>query len=132
MFDVTEPQTFLNVKKWLSEISNHCDDVPRVLVGNKLDAPNRVVDQKGKIFDFFTIFDFIILDAETYANQQNIKYFETSAKTNIGVEEMFTEITRQALDLKLASSSGPSGGGPSGGAGVNLGAKGSNNKKKCC
>jgi len=117
VFDVTEPQTFLNVKKWLSEISNHCDDVPRVLVGNKLDAPNRVVDQK---------------DAETYANQQNIKYFETSAKTNIGVEEMFTEITRQALDLKLASSSGPSGGGPSGGAGVNLGAKGSNNKKKCC
>ena len=50
MFDVTEPQTFLNVKKWLSEISNHCDDVPRVLVGNKLDAPNRVVDQKGNIF----------------------------------------------------------------------------------
>ena len=46
---------------------------------------------------------------------------------------MFTEITRQALDLKLASSSGPAGGGPSGGAGgVNLGAKGSNNKKKCC
>lgn len=79
----------------------------------------------------FVILNFI-LDAETYANQQNIKYFETSAKTNIGVEEMFTEITRQALDLKLASSSGPSGGGPSGGAGVNLGAKGSNNKKKCC
>ena len=50
MFDVTEPQTFLNVKKWLSEISNHCDDVPRVLVGNKLDAPNRVVDQKGNFF----------------------------------------------------------------------------------
>lgn len=52
VFDVTEPHTFLNVKKWLSEISNHCDDVPRVLVGNKLDAPNRVVDQKGKFFSY--------------------------------------------------------------------------------
>ena len=39
-----------------------------------------------------------------YAQQQNIKYFETSAKSNIGVEEMFTEITRQALHQKVQSS----------------------------
>jgi len=112
VFDVTEPQTFLNVKKWLSEITTHCDEVPRVLVGNKVDAPNRVVDQK---------------DAEQYASQQNIKYFETSAKSNIGVEDMFTEITRQALDQKLAVPAG------SGDTGTVDPTKSSNqNKKKCC
>ena len=42
------------------------------------------------------------LDAETFAASQNIKYFETSAKSGIGVEEMFTEITRQALEQKKA------------------------------
>ena len=43
-----------------------------------------------------------LLDAETFAASQNIKYFETSAKSGIGVEEMFTEITRQALEQKKA------------------------------
>ena len=50
VFDLSEPATFVSVKKWLQEIANHCDEVPRVLVGNKLDAPNRVVEQAGKIF----------------------------------------------------------------------------------
>ena len=48
MFDLSEPATFVSVKKWLQEIANHCDEVPRVLVGNKLDAPNRVVEKAGK------------------------------------------------------------------------------------
>ena len=47
VFDLTDPSTFVNVQKWVAEISNHCDDVPRVLVGNKVDAPNRVVVKEG-------------------------------------------------------------------------------------
>ena len=50
VFDLSEPATFVSVKKWLQEIANHCDEVPRVLVGNKLDAPNRVVEKAGKFF----------------------------------------------------------------------------------
>ena len=69
------------------------------------------------------------LDAEVYANSQNIKYFETSAKTNIGVEEMFTEITRQALEQKMAV---PRGHGDGGASGVDLNTKNPKDKKKCC
>ena len=48
VYDVTDPQTFISIKKWLTEIQTHCDEVPRVLVGNKLDSPNRVVTEPGK------------------------------------------------------------------------------------
>ena len=56
VFDLSEPATFVSVKKWLQEIANHCDEVPRVLVGNKLDAPNRVVEKAGKwsLFGLFS------------------------------------------------------------------------------
>ena len=47
VYDVTDPQTFISIKKWLTEIQTHCDEVPRVLVGNKLDSPNRVVTEPG-------------------------------------------------------------------------------------
>jgi len=115
VFDLSEPATFVSVKKWLQEIANHCDEVPRVLVGNKLDAPNRVVEQQ---------------DAETFANSQNIKYFETSAKSGVGVEEMFTEITKQALTLKKQDQQQNAQ--SNGAARVDLNAKGAKDKKKCC
>lgn len=59
--------------------------------------------EKNILFVDFSV-EICSLDAEMYAQQQNIKYFETSAKSNIGVEEMFTEITRQALHQKVQSS----------------------------
>ena len=103
VYDLTDAESFTGVQKWINEIQNHCEDVPRVLVGNKVDSPNRVVEKNGKEANHLrsAIFE---LDAEMYAQQQNIKYFETSAKSNIGVEEMFTEITRQALHQKVQSS----------------------------
>jgi len=104
VYDVTDPQTFVSIKKWLLEIQNHCDEVPRVLVGNKLDSPNRVVTES---------------DAQTFASAQDIAYFETSAKDNVGVEEMFTEITRQALRQKVAQ---PVAGNRAGGDNLNLNA----------
>lgn len=113
VYDVTDPQTFVSIKKWLLEIQNHCDEVPRVLVGNKLDSPNRVVTES---------------DAQTFATAQEIKYFETSAKDNIGVEDMFTEITRQALRQKLAQPQP----GDASDSGVRITQNQQDKKKKCC
>lgn len=86
VYDVTSGESFANVKRWLHEIEQNCDFVNRILVGNKNDAPDRKV--------------VITEDAQRFADYMNIQLFETSAKDNINVEEMFMAITRQVLRSK--------------------------------
>ena len=73
----------MNVKRWLHEIDQNCDVVNRILVGNKNDNSDRKTVQT--------------IDAQHFANTMNIQLFETSAKENINVEEMFNCITRMLL-----------------------------------
>ena len=55
-------------------------------MGNKNDDPNRKV--------------VLTEDAQRFADQMGIQLFETSAKENINVEEMFNAITRMVLRTK--------------------------------
>ncbi|CAB0035732.1 unnamed protein product [Trichogramma brassicae] len=90
VYDVTSGDSFANVKRWLHEIEHNCDVVVnRILVGNKNDEP----DQKVVLTE----------DAQRFANQMGIKLFETSAKDNTNVEEMFMAITREVLKTKKES-----------------------------
>lgn len=56
-------------------------------VGNKNDDPNQKV--------------VITEDAQRFAKQMDIELFETSAKDNLNVEEMFLSITEKVLKHKL-------------------------------
>uniref|UniRef100_A0A8R1DZQ0 Ras-related protein Rab-35 n=2 Tax=Caenorhabditis japonica TaxID=281687 RepID=A0A8R1DZQ0_CAEJA len=120
VYDVTNGESFGNVKRWLQEIENNCDSVQKVLVGNKCeDADRRVVLES---------------DARSYAQSMNISFFETSAKEDKNVEPMFTCITRLVLTAKLANpSAATSQQNRSGGGGVSLRDNGPNThqKKKC-
>lgn len=86
VYDVTNGESFANVKRWLQEIESNCDVVNKVLVGNKNDDPNRKV--------------VITEDSDRFAKQMDIQLFETSAKDNLNVEEMFLAITEQVLRHK--------------------------------
>ncbi|OQR70171.1 ras-related protein Rab-35-like [Tropilaelaps mercedesae] len=86
VYDVTNGESFANVKRWLHEIDQNCDVVNRILVGNKNDDPQRKV--------------VVTEDAQAFADRMNIKLFETSAKDNLNVEEMFNAITRMVLASK--------------------------------
>ncbi|KAJ6659136.1 hypothetical protein lerEdw1_019439 [Lerista edwardsae] len=86
VYDVTSAESFVNVKRWLHEINQNCDDVCRILVGNKNDDPERKVVEMD--------------DAYKFAGQMGIQLFETSAKENINVEEMFNCITELVLRAK--------------------------------
>jgi len=88
VYDVCSGDSFANVKRWLHEINQNCDEVSRVLVGNKCDDPDRRVVLKE--------------DASRFASQMGIQLFETSAKENIHVEEMFRAITDLVLSSKRA------------------------------
>ncbi|KAK2155161.1 hypothetical protein LSH36_247g03112 [Paralvinella palmiformis] len=86
VYDVTNGESFANVKRWLREIDQNCEVVSRILVGNKDDDPSRKVVNPH--------------DARAFASQMGIDLFETSAKENKNVEEMFMAITRQVLKAK--------------------------------
>lgn len=89
VYDVTNGESFANVKRWHHEIEQNCNMVKRILVGNKNDDPERKV--------------VLTEDAQRFADQMDIKLFETSAKENINVEEMFNEITKMVLQSKRES-----------------------------
>jgi len=112
VYDVQSVESFVNVKRWLHEIEQNCDNVSRILVGNKDDCPEKKAVETD--------------DAKVFAQQTNVKLFETSAKDNKNVEEMFAEITRQVLENKIESlQKEPA---------IRLTASGSKKKKKkdCC
>lgn len=86
VYDVTNGESFANVKRWLQEIDSNCEVVNKVLVGNKNDDPQRKV--------------VLTEDAQRFAEQMGIQLYETSAKDNLNVEEMFLAITEKVLRHK--------------------------------
>uniref|UniRef100_A0A182JAE3 Ras-related protein Rab-35 n=1 Tax=Anopheles atroparvus TaxID=41427 RepID=A0A182JAE3_ANOAO len=116
VYDVTNGESFGNVKRWLQEIESNCDIVNKVLVGNKNDDPTRKVVTTE--------------DAERFANQMEIKLFETSAKDNINVEEMFLAITEQVLKHKKQTQKQKQS--EPGSEMIQLGKRTQKKKNKCC
>jgi len=86
VYDVSSGESFANVQRWLHEIDQNCDVVNRILVGNKDDDPDRKV--------------VLTADAQRFAEKMQIQLFETSAKDNKNVEEMFLAITNLVLQTK--------------------------------
>lgn len=66
-------------------LQNSPSNAPRLLVGNKIDKPNRVIDKET---------------AQNYAESMNVEYFETSAKENKNIDELFARMTELILKYK--------------------------------
>lgn len=89
VYDITMRQSFVNVEKWCNQIQKYSGpDVPIVLVGNKLDlSDSRVVSTD---------------EVQTYASQKGMPYFETSAKTDYAVSDVFHKLAELILTSELA------------------------------
>ena len=86
VYDINDRTTFENVDKWIDDVhSKEKGDVCLFLVGNKLDIGHREVEQS---------------EALAKANNYHCQCFETSAKTNINVTELFDAITEKLLSLE--------------------------------
>jgi len=84
VYDVTNMDSFNNVQRWLGEVDSHAsENVVKLLVGNKSDLSNKVVD-KAK--------------AEAYASSLGIPFIETSAKESVNVEKAFNTMARTIKD----------------------------------
>ena len=93
-YDITDENSFKNIKNWIKQIEQNAqNNVCKVLVGNKCDMDNRKISFE---------------QGASLAREYNMKFFETSAKTNYNVNEVFTFLTREILnDSEVKGNTGP-------------------------
>ena len=77
VFDKSKKKTYNNIRKWYNEIKQSVDieQVAIIIVGNKSDIKESEVDMETA--------------NELFTNQNNLQYFETSAKLNTNISETF-------------------------------------------
>jgi len=104
VYDITDQESFNNVKQWLQEIERYaCDNVSKLLVGNKCD----LTAKRAVAHD----------TAKAYADQLGIPFLETSAKSATNVEQAFLTMAAE-IKNRMGPSGGP--GGAGGGPGVKI------------
>jgi len=79
MFDVTSRNTYKNVPNWYRDIVRVCDNIPIVLVGNKVDCVERQV--KAKMI--------------TFHRKKSLQYYDISAKSNYNFEKPFLWLAKR-------------------------------------
>ena len=81
IFDISNRQSFINIKKWIQEIDKYTDNnLQKILIGNKFD-----LNYKRKVS---------YEESVEFANSLGINYIETSAKDNINIENIFTYLVK--------------------------------------
>lgn len=117
VYDVTDSESFHNVKQWLHEIDRYAsENVNKLLVGNKCDlTEKRTIPYE---------------DGKSFAESINIDFIETSAKASTNVELAFVKMS---LAIKARQRNAPSGGNKGGGRTLSPGTS-INNKSSggCC
>ena len=86
IFDITNKKSFDKIDFWYNDLINRIkkDEIIIYLVGNKIDLEeNRQIT---------------IEEAEKYANDKSIPYFEVSAKSGDGIKKLFDDITNDIMD----------------------------------
>ena len=85
-YDITSRLSFTNVSTWLKEINDNApEEIQKILIGNKCDLNEREVTKE---------------EGQKLAEENGMKFFETSAKNDINVKETFETITKDILDVQ--------------------------------
>ena len=86
VFDVTNIETYENVKYWTQSIKTHMgsdiDKISVIIIGNKIDSKDREVNKN---------------EAESFCAELGYPYFETSAKTGENVNETIIYLVKEVL-----------------------------------
>ena len=103
VFDLTKKGTFENLDTWVNTVKENNNNAPIALFGNKSDMIEEIEINNE--------------DAEKYAKEKDMFYFETSAKENVNIKEGLNKIIEESYEKA------------EGEIGTQL-KKGKNNKKK--
>ena len=89
IFDISNKKSFQKIDFWYKDLKQNINinDIYVCLVGNKMDLEEiREISKE---------------DAEKYAKENDMQYFEVSAKTGNGIKELFDEATNKVMDKIL-------------------------------
>eukprot|EP00933_Yihiella_yeosuensis_P029326 TRINITY_DN22993_c0_g1_i1.p1 TRINITY_DN22993_c0_g1~~TRINITY_DN22993_c0_g1_i1.p1 ORF type:complete len:277 (-),score=45.70 TRINITY_DN22993_c0_g1_i1:95-925(-) len=78
MFDVSERSTYSNVPHWYQDLRRACGNIPIILVGNKVDLPERAVKAANI----------------TFHKRAGMSYYDISAKSQYNFEKPFLSLAR--------------------------------------
>lgn len=86
VYDVTRTDSFENLEQWLKEVQlyspNGGENVVKLLVGNKIDLERTVPREQ----------------AEAWARSQGMLFLEASAKTKMGIRQVFMEVVQKIVE----------------------------------
>lgn len=96
VYDITQASSLDKAKSWVKELQRQANEnIIIALAGNKSDLVAEHPDKRA----------ITTADAEAYAREAGLLFFETSAKTADNVRELFTAIARK-LPLEQAGNRG--------------------------
>jgi small GTP-binding protein len=84
VFDLTNRETFEKVTDWLKQIREYSTKIVIGLFGNKSDLEGREVSQE---------------EIDKLCQNEDLIYFETSAKNNTGIQEGFNKVASLAYKV---------------------------------
>ena len=85
-FDVTRKSTYQHLSQWYKELRTYCENIPVVLVANKIDVDYKVTKKK---FNF--------------SKKHKLPFFFVSAADGTNVVKMFQEAIKMAWQYKQGS-----------------------------
>ncbi len=90
VYDVTNKKSFDDLKFWVesinlqSKLTEDIENMPIILIGNKIDIPNRVISKDTAL---------------NYSKEHNFDYYETSAKTGEGVDTAIKDLVKKVMSF---------------------------------
>ncbi|MCK4567381.1 MAG: GTP-binding protein [Candidatus Thorarchaeota archaeon] len=85
VYDVTRPQTFLDIGEWYTKLITVCPNAVVAVVANKVDRPDRLVPPEA---------------GNMVKKWLDVFHYETSAKTGHNVNTLFTDLVTKAIAKK--------------------------------
>ena len=140
VYDLTKPTSLVKAKHWVAELQRQASPgIVIGLVGNKLDLTNTSTEEgsgastqtsgprpepeengageqeSGESGDARKI---STAEGRDYAEEESLLFFETSAKSGVNVQEVFTAIANAIPETQMKTSRGAAGVGGTGGQGA--------------
>ncbi len=117
VYDLTKPTSLVKAKHWVAELQRQASPgIVIALVGNKLDLANETSSSNLENGDEDTpegedadgdARKVSTAEAKSYAEEEGLLFFETSAKLGTNVTEVFTAIANAIPETSLKGARGP-------------------------